>query len=76
MGRVDVDKCANPMDKAKSTEDAVPEAVVPLTQGQPHAEPIPEAGSIVGIPWSEVRAWMLTWGTNHKTSAPKPRRFK
>jgi hypothetical protein len=29
----------------------------------------------MGVPWSEVRAWMETWGTADELPAPKPRKL-
>jgi|ERR1043166_6684079 hypothetical protein len=28
-----------------------------------------------GVPWSEVKAWMRSWGTPHELPAPKPRKL-
>ena len=28
-----------------------------------------------GIPWDEVKAWMLSWGTEHELPPPKPRKL-
>lgn len=28
-----------------------------------------------GVPWDEVKAWMLSWGTSNELPAPKPRKL-
>jgi hypothetical protein len=28
-----------------------------------------------GVPWDEVKAWMLSWGTPQELPAPKPRKL-
>jgi len=28
-----------------------------------------------GVPWDEVKAWMLSWGTPNELPAPKPRKL-
>ena len=28
-----------------------------------------------GVPWDEVKAWMLSWGTPRELPAPKPRKL-
>ena len=31
--------------------------------------------SRMGVPWDEVRTWMLSWGTANELPAPKPRKL-
>ena len=28
-----------------------------------------------GVPWDEVKAWMMSWGTPNELPAPKPRKL-
>jgi len=30
----------------------------------------------VGVPWEDVRAWMLSWGTENELPAPRPRKLR